>query len=383
MEKIRLKSNLNESDSHHHHLTHHHSRSFELNNSSTSCSSSHIDLVATNQNDTLLLVEPGQNNSSSLSYTVSSTRNESTKILHQSKSNHGNKSSTSNARSGVESDFEIVSFEIIKPAKSGRTKPKTKNKFTSNPNAAKKGLEEKPNQTASVSTTTSTSSSSSSTCQLIPMKLNSNLNNNNTTASLITTTTSIGNGLLCPSSPKVILYILCDSKLNIFICYNMFEKISSPVASTQQPGGLTPPPVPTLPPPKLPVSLVASKTDTLNSALSLNSTIHLPALPGPKMKHHRQTATPSKEITTTKTSEKFRQLYQIRRNNGDVLSQDFLKNIQTKQSSSTQLNNNNNTNSSNTTGSIEINSFFKNMEPRSSSLSSGEKKKSNTKNKNP
>jgi len=361
LEKIRLKSNLNESDSHHHHLTHHHSRSFELNNSSTSCSSSHIDLVATNQNDTLLLVEPSQNNSSSLSYTVSSTRNDSSKILHQSKSNHGNKNSASNARSGVESDFEIVSFEIIKPAKAGRAKPKTKNKFTSNPNAGKKSLEEKPNQTASVSTTTSTSSSSSSTCQLIPMKLNSNLNNNNTTASLITTTTSIGNGLICPSSPKIL----------------------SPVPSSQQSGGLIPPPVPTLPPPKLPVSLVASKTDTLNSALSLNSTIHLPTLPGPKMKHHRQTATPSKEITTTKTSEKFRQLYQIRRNNGDVLSQDFLKNIQTKQSSSTQLSNNTNTNSSNTTGSIEVNNFFKNMEPRSSSLSSGEKKKSNTKNQNP
>ena len=59
--------------------------------------------------------------------------------------------------------------------------------------------------------------------------------------------------------------------------------------------------------------------------------------------------------------DKFRQLYQIRRNHGDVLSQDFLKNVQSKQnSSSTQLN----------SSFIESNTF----ELRSASLSTSDKK---------
>ena len=135
-------------------------------------------------------------------------------------------------------------------------------------------------------------------------------------------------------------------------------------------GTLHPPPVPTLPPPKLPGSLTLnSRTDTLNSALSLTNSIVVPALPSalniPKLKHHRHSgAGSSKADSKSQSSDKFRQLYQIRRNNGDVLSQDFLKNIQAKQSSSSQLNTN--TNSS----FIDTNTF----ELWSSSLSSSEKK---------
>ena len=143
-------------------------------------------------------------------------------------------------------------------------------------------------------------------------------------------------------------------------------------------GTLLPPPVPTLPPPKLPVNLTltssaGNKTDTINSALSLTNSILVPTLPGqltsmPKLKHHRHSgATSSHKSDKSQSSDtKFRQLYQIRRNNGDVLSQDFLKNIQSKQSSSSQLN-------TNTVGSnfIDSNSF----ELRSASLSTDDKKK--------
>lgn len=89
----------------------------------------------------------------------------------------------------------------------------------------------------------------------------------------------------------------------------------------------------------------------------------------PKLKSHRHTGTTSSKKSGDKaeTSEhKFRQLYQIRRNNGDVLSQDFLKNFQAKQASSNQLNS-----STIDSSFIDTNTF----ELRSASLSSGEKKK--------
>jgi len=132
-------------------------------------------------------------------------------------------------------------------------------------------------------------------------------------------------------------------------------------------GTLQPPPVPTLPPPKLPVNLtISSKTDTINSSLSLSNSILVPVLPvggGVNKKSHRHNGglNGGKPDPKAQGSDKFRQLYQIRRNHGDVLSQDFLKNIQSKQnSSSTQLD----------SSFIESNTF----ELRSASLSTSDKK---------
>lgn len=328
LEKIRLKSSVNDCDSHHRHLTQHAQRY----SSDGSCSSSQIDLAATNQNDTLLLVESGHRNS--LSYTASSASDDSTKAL-----NHKSKKK----RTEEASDFEIVSFEIIKPNKGARKGNKSNSR---NPPVNSSKLNDK--SSATTTSTSSTNSSSSSTCQLIPMKLT----NNN--GSVGTASTTVGASLPnCPSSPKA----------------------TSTVTTSHHTGTLLPPPVPTLPPPKLPVNmtLTSGKTDTINSALSLTNSIFVPTLPGqnniPKLKHHRHNggATSYKSDSKSQSSEnKFRQLYQIRRNNGDVLSQDFLKNIQSKQSSSSQLN-------TNTVGSsfIDSNTF----ELRSSSLSSGDKKK--------
>lgn len=352
LEKIRLKSSQSDSDSQHRHLTkHHHHHLREQNKgyaSSTSCSSSQLELAATNQNDTLLLVESGcQNNS--LSYTSSTSSETSTKGLNQKKRIDLDNSN----------DFEIVSFEIIKPTKGSRQKGSKSssngNKNKNNVSASSKNnnkLSEKSTSTATTTSTSSSASSNSSTCQLIPMKLN-----NKSNGSVGTASTTVGACLPnCPSSPKN----------------------SSSVTTSHHHGTLLPPPVPTLPPPKLPVNLTltssaGNKTDTINSALSLTNSILVPTLPGqltsmPKLKHHRHSgATSSHKSDKSQSSDtKFRQLYQIRRNNGDVLSQDFLKNIQSKQSSSSQLN-------TNTVGSnfIDSNSF----ELRSASLSTDDKKK--------
>jgi len=96
----------------------------------------------------------------------------------------------------------------------------------------------------------------------------------------------------------------------------------------------------------------------------LTNSILVPALPlvGVKKSYrHNGGLGAGKSDPKTQSGDKFRQLYQIRRNHGDVLSQDFLKNIQTKQnSSSTHLN----------SSFIESNTF----ELRSASLNTNDKK---------
>lgn len=75
--------------------------------------------------------------------------------------------------------------------------------------------------------------------------------------------------------------------------------------------------MPSQPPPKLPPMFAA-----------VNNTKEIQ-----KLKQQRSNSGSSK-----KDSEKFRHFYQIRRNNGDVLSQDFMNNIQSKIQSSSNLN---------------------------------------------
>ncbi|RNA27755.1 DNA excision repair haywire [Brachionus plicatilis] len=178
-------------------------------------------------------------------------------------------------------NIEIISFEVMKSPKKESKKQKASRK---NP------------LTTSTSTTTSTTSSAStsSTCQLIPLKLNSDVNSQTTATSTISASPRPA-----PSAP--------------------------PLVSSQNSSPL-PPPVPNQPPPKLPSSL-ASQTS-------------IPQLMHNKINQHRNSSSRERDKDKDKSSsdEKFRHLYQMRRNNGDVLSQDFINNIQTKLSSSSNLN---------------------------------------------
>lgn len=367
LEKIRLKQNITDTENHHHnrHLKsnpHNHTRHLHQNNDvyiSSSCSSSQIDLVATNQNDTLLLVNENGQSSRTLSYTESLTSDDN---LNLSKSHKQKKNKTNDKNN----DFEIVSFEVKKTNKGERIS-KNKNGVKSTENSQNKKSKKSQNSGNKTSeTTTSTSStnssnSSSSMCQLIPMKLNMNSGSAGSSStrngSLDTASTTVG---ATSSSAKGL----------------------SPVTSNHH-GTLHPPPVPTLPPPKLPVNLtISSNTDTLNSGISLTNSILVPTLPNigiPKLKHHRHSGASHsiKSDSKSQSSEnKFRHLYQIRRNQGDVLSQDFLKNVHAKQASNSQVNtlNNNHINIHNSSF-VDSNSF----ELRSSSLSTGDKKNSQKK----
>jgi len=183
LEKIRLKSHLNDSETRRTHLSSNH-QAYTSSARSSISSASNLNLVATNKNDTLLLVESGAN--THLTYTSSSrASDESTKLpLNQKNSQKAN---------DIESDFEIVSFEVVKSAKSVRKTTKPASNRQPPTKIGKNKLNSKLSSATTVSTS-STGSSNSSTCQLIPMKLNS--------GSVSTASTSVGNCLdNCPGSP--------------------------------------------------------------------------------------------------------------------------------------------------------------------------------------
>ena len=315
LEKIRLKSHLNEPGNSHHHNHHHHhhnSNDNTLNNhanqdliSESSLSRQHSDLEGSSQNDTLLLVESGtagKNKINSANYTVSSTSENATVLCNKqnnnhissSKSGHGHRRHHKSSRSGENSgsnrkkenepaSLEIVSFEVISsPKNNKKDKARSKAKQTS---AHKSPAKQKENfVSASTSTTTSTSSSSSSTCQLIPIKLNNNDTNTSTTTKTTSTevnSTTTGNNQQVPLSPKP-------------------QPSAPPMINSS-----TPPPVPTLPPPKLPLSLIAQTTTSNSSAVSnfiLNQPPTVVNKNLSKLKHHRSVSK-DKEISS---NDKFR-----------------------------------------------------------------------------
>ncbi|CAF0725915.1 unnamed protein product [Brachionus calyciflorus] len=276
LEKIRLKSHIDES-------THHHNQHTINNNFNTASRDSEVG--SGSNNDTLLLVESGRcskdnlDNHANLSYTVCSST-ASPRPVHKKRS-----------KTQDLDNIEIISFEILKSPKISSKKSKQNLKSSSKKHSA----------AISTSTTSSTSSatSSSSTCQLIPLKLNNDSNSQNTGTSIVS------------NSPKPVP--------------------SAPPLVSSQPTTLQPPPVPNQPPPKLPASL-ASQTS-------------LPQLIQNKINHHRNSSSrereKDKERGSSSSGDKFRHFYQIRRNNGDVLSQDFINNLQNKLSSSSNLNDGN------------------------------------------
>lgn len=263
LEKIRLKSQVENTGQHRHGPSY-----------SSSTRSTESDIGCGGHNDTFLLVESGRHSNEN----YDTNRN----LNYSVGSNESPRPAKKRNKSRDTENIEIISFEVMKSPKKESRKPKTSRK---NP------------LTTSTSTTTSTSSSAStsSTCQLIPLKLNSDVNSQTTATSIISTSPRP-----TPSAPPLV----------------------SSQNSTPQP-----PPVPNQPPPKLPSSLTSQTS--------------LPQLMHNKINHHRNSSSRERDKDKEKGSssdEKFRHLYQIRRNNGDVLSQDFINNIQTKLSSSTNLN---------------------------------------------
>jgi len=85
-----------------------------------------------------------------------------------------------------------------------------------------------------------------------------------------------------------------------------------------------------------------------------------------KIKNHNRMS--SKDNKDAKADDRFRHFYQVRRNNGDVLSQDFMNNIQSKLSSSSNLNSNSNL----TLNPMESNQSSSAHASRSASLNSKE-----------
>jgi hypothetical protein len=91
------------------------------------------------------------------------------------------------------------------------------------------------------------------------------------------------------------------------------------------------------------------------------------------MKHHRHSVnSKEKESHNNDSTEKFRHFYQVRRNHGDALSQEFINNVQTKISSNNLNNNVNNT-------ITEATSLNNTGQQKTTSLTTSDKKKSKKK----
>lgn len=344
LEKIRLKSHLSDagaSNGHHHHHHHHHTGtiiSSSSNNigliSTESSLSRNSDLESSCQNDTLLLVDSKKLNTQS--YTVSST-SENAVILNKNSNNHKSRSKHQSRRnnninnkqqkkplaedSENSSSLEVIAFEAVaNPKKKEKSNSSSVNKSSKSktshvvvaPCKEKASIEKSSNNNTATTTTTkntltttstsSTGSSASSTCQLIPLKLN---------------------------NP----------------CLNEAHIVLEEIQPSAPPCPTSPPPIPTIPPPKLP-QLVASLNTTLNNQTLSNMAVN-PLIGNlgacnitkniSKIKSQNRMSSKDKDLISS--NDKFRHFYQIRRNNGDVLSQDFINNIQSKLSSTSQLNN--------------------------------------------
>jgi hypothetical protein len=349
LEKIRLKSHLNDHHHHHHHTNHGSTTISSSNNidlisgGETSSLSRNSDLEGSCQNDTLLLVETKKSNIQN--YTVSSTNESAANLPHKHQGNNKSRSKSHHVRrahhsrkqkqqttlecdSENASSSEIISFEVLNQNKAANSKSKSKSNSNRNNSNNKNNLEkielEKTKHSTSkpatllttTSTSSTTSSSASSTCQLIPLKLNNPQNTVNESHVVL-------ESLIQPSAPPC-------------------PQINTPA-----------PPVPTLPPPKLP-NLVASLNTAANSLTNpspslvvSNVILNTSAASGnnitkniSKIKNHNRMSGKDKEASAS-ADDRFRHFYQVRRNNGDVLSQDFMNNIQNKLSSSNNLNNSN------------------------------------------
>lgn len=353
LEKIRLKSHLNETannNSHHHHSHHHHHHETgtisTTNNglmSSESSLSRNSDLESSSQNDTLLLVESKRLNTQNYIVNATSEREPTGqgRSHHKSRSkqsrrhNHHNQSKNEPATSSL----DIVPFEAFNQKKKEKASSKSKSKSSSDKTPSGLALTSiekiqvektktaapQTKNTLTTTSTTSTGSSASSTCQLIPLKLNGDI-----ATTVLEDLASIRG--LNPSAPP---------------CPQM-----------------SPPPIPTLPPPKLPPHTI--KTNTLNatSNLMINPMAGISKNLSKIKQNNRMSGKDSgKDVSS---NDKFRHFYQIRRNNGDVLSQDFINNIQNKLSSSNNLNN--------SSTNLNPTTTAENSTTRSSSLNSSEKK---------
>ena len=346
LEKIRLKSHLNDHHHHHHHTNHGSTTISSSNNidlisgGETSSLSRNSDLEGSCQNDTLLLVETKKSNIQN--YTISSTNESAANLPHKHQSNNKSRNKSHHVRrahhsrkqkqqtslecdSENASSSEIISFEVLNQNKATKSKSKSnRNNNNNNNNLEKIELEKKKSSTSkpttsltTTSTSSTTSSSASSTCQLIPLKLNNPQTTVNESHVLVL------ESLIQPSAPPC-------------------PQINAPA-----------PPVPTLPPPKLP-NLVASLNTAANSltnhpssSLVVSNVILNTSQSGTnitknisKIKNHNRMSGKDKEASAS-ADDRFRHFYQVRRNNGDVLSQDFMNNIQNKLSSSNNLNNSN------------------------------------------
>jgi hypothetical protein len=374
LEKIRLKSHLSDqSGSHHHHHHHHHGRnrhnSNQNNNNNNSLSRNTDTDTMTNQIDTLLLVESGentlerQNRMTLMNCTVTSSSDHP-----NSRVTGGNGNNKHKKRSRNNDNFEVVTFEAIsneERSKKGRkskpniinSKSRIKNEAVlvtrgahSNESSLTSNKQSKENLT-SVSTTSSTSSSSS-TCQLLPKTQN--------TATTTTTSTTVGSSIdhqkvINPSAPPA--------------PFSITQPTVPPAQAIA--GALIPPPLPTSQPPPITSTLLSQSSSNSPSLINPLLNNPLPLKNISKLKHHRNSVTKDKDNVSA--NDKFRHFYQIRRNNGDVLSQDFMNNLQTKLSSSNLTNNNN---------GLMLNEPQSTNSPksqRSSSLSSSDKKKSKSK----
>lgn len=370
LEKIRLKSQLNEQ--------------------SNQQNRAHHGGTMHQQIDTLLLVESGETvagstmntNSRSvalLDCTVSSTSDHN-HHNHHHRNHHnakkGAKQSKQKKRASSRQQplqdsehLEIVSFEVINDrsksklikkdrngqrkqnqesststSSSGSSSNQKGNRAASESSQSTESSAVKPINLASVSTTSSTSSTSS-TCQLINTK----------------STPAETHLLVNPSAPPA--------------------PSAPPITAVISTGSISllPPPVPTSQPP----AINAAASTLLNQTKTSSSQLQLKNIS--KLKHHRSSVNKEKdgkEDGSVSANDKFRHFYQVRRNNGDVLSQDFINNIQNKLSSSSNLNTNANNNNNNTCNSNIVNEPQSTSSPksqRSASLSSDKKKSNKTK----
>jgi hypothetical protein len=500
LEKIRLKSNLNDAEfngaGHHHHQQHHHhhhhhnqhgnnhhrnqqhhqyhhngnrshnhrhhndessglgSTSSRTSNSLTR-SSSNIEL-ATHQTDTLLLVESATFNTDSNGRTVDST----VTALGISNQKKRRRRDTIDVVQNDNRSAKGKQSILVTQTHDKKVEKEKCNKHSKTPNKANKQINNinshsatSASSTSSSSTSTSTSTSSqkvttsssssasqsSSTCQLLPTGSNAVANAHATTTTTILAATHqtviaplVPPALPSAPPPPLTPNLLHANKQNKSLQATPAPSAPPPTLPTAPApiavaGSLIPPPVPALPPPKLPNLLapsIASQTITtastttianaaqISSSATTASTISsssssslMPvisiltsqqqnpaaALNLAKLKHHRQANSKEKESVNGSATkgDKFRYFYQIRRNNGDVLSQDFMNNVQSKLSSSTNLslnknNNNNNNNTNNPITNSELNNKTNQHQQRSSSLTSSDKKnqtKTNNQNK--